>query len=55
MLGTGNDVTPTLNIQHIESLHGVVARTIGVRVKETVPDAVLQQADDTGFVGPHAR
>ena len=42
----GIDVYSTLKIQHIESLNDVVARITGVRVQQTVPDAVLQHADD---------
>ncbi|BAT58462.1 sensor protein KdpD [Variibacter gotjawalensis] len=45
VLDAGIDVVTTLNVQHIESLNDVVARITGVRVQETVPDAVLQQAD----------
>ena len=39
------DVYTTLNIQHIESLNDVVAQITGVRVRETVPDAILDRAD----------
>lgn len=46
VLAAGIDVYSTLNIQHIESLNDVVARITGIRVQETVPDAVLQDADD---------
>ncbi len=46
VLAAGIDVYSTLNIQHIESLNDVVARITGVRVQETVPDAVLQDAED---------
>ena len=37
--------TPTVNIQHIESLNDVVAQITRVRVRETVPDSVLDRAD----------
>ena len=46
LLDAGIDVLTALNIQHIESLNDVVARIIGVRVQETVPDDVFRQADE---------
>jgi two-component system sensor histidine kinase KdpD len=46
LLNAGIDVYSTLNIQHIESLNDVVASITRVRVRETVPDAVLNTADD---------
>ena len=45
LLSTGIDVYTTLNIQHIESLNDVVAQITGVRVRETVPDSILDRAD----------
>jgi len=44
LLAAGIDVFSTLNIQHIESLNDVVASFTKVRVRETVPDSVLEQA-----------
>ncbi len=41
----GIDVLTTLNIQHVESLNDVVAGFTRVRVRETVPDALLDDAD----------
>lgn len=41
----GIDVVSTLNIQHVESLNDVVAGFTRVRVRETVPDAILDDAD----------
>ncbi len=41
----GIDVLSTLNIQHVESLGDVVAGFTRVRVRETVPDAVLDDAE----------
>lgn len=35
-----------VNIQHLESLNDVVARTTGVRVRETIPDCFLRRADE---------
>lgn len=45
LLGAGIDVYTTLNIQHLESLNDVIAQITRVRVRETLPDAVLDQAD----------
>jgi two-component system sensor histidine kinase KdpD len=44
LLDAGIDVFTTLNVQHVESLNDVVAKVTGVRVSETVPDSVLEQA-----------
>lgn len=41
----GIDVLTTLNVQHIESLNDVVAGFTRVRVRETVPDAILDDAE----------
>jgi two-component system sensor histidine kinase KdpD len=46
VLRAGIDVWTTLNIQHLESLQDVVQRITGVRVQETVPDKVLEKADE---------
>ena len=46
LLEAGIDVFTTLNIQHVESLNSVVAQITRVRVRETVPDGVLDRADD---------
>ncbi len=46
LIAAGIDVFATLNIQHVESLNDVVARITRIRVRETVPDSVLDQADD---------
>ena len=45
LLNQGIDVYSTLNIQHVESLNDVVAQITGVRVRETVPDSILDRAD----------
>jgi two-component system sensor histidine kinase KdpD len=45
LLNAGIDVYTTVNIQHIESLNDVVAQITQVRVREIVPDAVLDKAD----------
>lgn len=46
LLAAGIDVYTTLNIQHVESLNDVVARITRIRVRETVPDSILDAADD---------
>ncbi|MFU2208251.1 DUF4118 domain-containing protein [Solidesulfovibrio sp. C21] len=45
LLAAGIDVYTTVNVQHIESVNDVVAQITGVRVRETVPDTVLEEAD----------
>lgn len=50
ILAAGIDVYTTLNIQHLESLNDVVARISGVRVRETLPDRVLELADEIELV-----
>ena len=45
LLTRGIDVYTTLNIQHIESLNDVVAQITGVRVRETLPNSILDRAD----------
>ncbi|MBV9019538.1 MAG: universal stress protein [Ktedonobacteraceae bacterium] len=46
----GIDVVTTLNIQHLESLNDVVASITGVRVRETLPDWILDQADEVELI-----
>jgi two-component system sensor histidine kinase KdpD len=46
----GITVISTLNIQHLESLNDVVAGITGVRVRETVPDHVVDDADEVEVV-----
>ena len=50
LLAAGIDVHTTLNIQHLESLNDVVAQITRIRVHETVPDSVLDRADDIEVV-----
>ncbi len=45
LLNAGIDVYSTLNVQHLESLNDLVWQLTGVRVKETLPDQVLLDAD----------
>jgi len=46
IIAAGIDVFTTLNIQHVDSLNDVVAKITRIRVRETVPDSILDQADD---------
>ncbi|RUM97640.1 sensor histidine kinase KdpD [Pseudaminobacter arsenicus] len=46
LLAAGIDVYTTVNIQHLESLNDVVAQITRIRVRETVPDAFVDQADE---------
>ncbi|KAF1048640.1 MAG: Sensor protein KdpD [Herbaspirillum frisingense] len=50
LLRAGIDVYTTLNVQHIESLNDVVGQITGIRVFETVPDHVFDEADDVMLV-----
>ncbi len=50
VLAAGIDVISTLNVQHLESLNDRVAELSGVRVRETIPDAVLGRADEVVLV-----
>ncbi len=50
LLDAGIDVVTTLNIQHLESLNDVVASITGVRTRETLPDRVLDDADEVELV-----
>jgi two-component system sensor histidine kinase KdpD len=45
VLDQGINVIGAFNVQHLESLNDVVARVTAVRVRETVPDSFLKQAD----------
>ena len=44
--GAGINVISTLNIQHLESLNDAVYEITGVRVRETIPDAIVDSADE---------
>ena len=46
----GIDVWTTLNVQHIESLNDVIAQITGVVIRETLPDAVLETADEIELI-----
>ena len=50
LLEAGIHVWTTLNVQHIDSLNDVIGRIVGVTVRETVPDAIFDGADDLELV-----
>ncbi|WP_240230514.1 sensor histidine kinase [Devosia lacusdianchii] len=50
ILAAGIDVYTTLNIQHVESLNDVVAQITRIRVRETVPDSIVDRADDIEII-----
>ncbi len=50
LLNAGIDVYTTLNVQHLESLNDIVYQIIGIRVRETVPDTVLQAAEEIKLI-----
>ena len=50
ILERGIDVYTTLNIQHVESLNDVVAQITRIRVRETVPDSIIDRADDIEII-----
>ncbi|WP_373992175.1 DUF4118 domain-containing protein [Duganella sp. BuS-21] len=50
LLDAGIDVLTTVNVQHLESLNDVVGGITGIRVAETLPDTVFDQADEVVLV-----
>ena len=50
LLDAGIEVHTTVNVQHVESLNDVVAQITGVVVRETVPDAIVDRADEVVLV-----
>lgn len=50
LLAAGIDVLTTMNIQHLESLNDQVQQISGIRVRETIPDWVVQQADEVVMI-----
>lgn len=50
LLNHGIDAYTTLNVQHCESVHDLVAQITGVAVKEAVPDSFLEMADDIELI-----
>jgi len=50
ILNAGIDVYTTMNVQHVESLNDIVYQITSVRVRETVPDTVIEAADEIKLV-----
>src|SRR3989442_2455670 len=50
LLDAGINVYTTMNVQHLESLNDVVAQITAVVVRETVPDSMLEQADEVELI-----
>ncbi len=50
LLDAGIDVLTTLNVQHLESLNDQVWQVTGIRVRETIPDWVVEKADEIVMV-----
>jgi len=50
ILDAGIDVISTVNVQHLESLNDAIAELTDVRVRETFPDRVLEEADEVVLV-----
>jgi two-component system, OmpR family, sensor histidine kinase KdpD len=50
ILRNGINVITTLNIQHIESLNDVVFQITGIKVRETIPDYIVQSANEVVVV-----
>jgi two-component system sensor histidine kinase KdpD len=50
LLEHGIDVLTTMNVQHLESLNDQIWQSTGVRVRETIPDWVLKQADEVVMI-----
>jgi two-component system sensor histidine kinase KdpD len=50
LLEAGIDVWTTMNIQHLESLNDQVSQATGIRVRETVPDWAVDEADEVVFI-----
>jgi two-component system sensor histidine kinase KdpD len=46
LIDAGIDVLTTVNIQHLESLNDQMQQITGIRVRETLPDWVMKQADE---------
>jgi two-component system sensor histidine kinase KdpD len=50
LLDAGIDVLTTMNVQHVESLNDQIWQSTGVRVRETVPDWVVKEADEVVMI-----
>jgi two-component system sensor histidine kinase KdpD len=50
LLDAGIDVITTMNIQHLESLNDQMQQITGIRVRETIPDWIMKQADEVVMI-----
>ncbi|WP_298434969.1 sensor histidine kinase KdpD [Geobacter sp.] len=50
LIAAGIDVYTTVNVQHFESLNDIVAQITGVKVRETVPDRIMDEATEIRLV-----
>jgi two-component system sensor histidine kinase KdpD len=50
VLAAGIDVLSTVNVQHLESLNDHITELSGIRVRETIPDAILGRADEVVLI-----
>src|SRR5882672_1836453 len=50
LLAAGIDVYTTVNVQHLESLNDIVGGITGIKVRETLPDRVFDEADEVVLV-----
>jgi two-component system sensor histidine kinase KdpD len=50
ILAAGIDVLSTLNVQHLESLNDQITELSGIRVRETIPDAIVGRADEVVLI-----
>lgn len=50
LLDAGISVYTTLNVQHLESVNDLVQRITGVQVRETLPDAIFDAADEVELI-----
>ncbi len=50
VLAAGIDVLSTLNVQHLESLNDHITELSGIRVRETIPDAILGRAEEVVLI-----
>ncbi|HMN62328.1 MAG TPA: sensor histidine kinase KdpD, partial [Anaerolinea sp.] len=52
LLNAGIHVYTTINVQHLESLNDIVQQITGQSVADTVPDGVLDEAEDLEMIEP---
>ena len=50
LLDAGITVVSTVNVQHLESLNDTIFDITGIRVRETIPDRILREADEVTIV-----